>query len=204
MNEWEKAYQLFEVIPWDKTEPPEALKSFDKIKSGKMLDLGCGTGNFSYYFSREGFQVVGLDVSPTAIKVARKRYRESASLKFLVGFGEKMDFPDNGFDVVLCWAVLHHLEGDEREIVLAEIKRVLKRGGYLIATGFSEKDQKYPGVKKKVSDLTGTIYYKQSKEEFLEMFSSFSLVEYKHMEDYDNGESDRIRGFNFGVFQVNK
>ena len=76
--------------------------------------------------------------------------------------------------------------------------------GFLIATGFSYKDQKYPGVKKKVSDLTGTIYYKQSKEEFLEMLNGFSLIEYKHIEDSDNGEPDRIRGFNFGLFQVNK
>ena len=204
MSGWEKAYQLFEVIPWDKTEPPEVLRNFDKIKTGKMLDLGCWTGNFSYYFSHEGFQVVGLDVSDTAINIARMRYTVSDNLKFLVGNGEKIDFPNNSFDVVLCWAVLHHLEGDERDAVLAEIRRVLKNGGYLIATGFSEKDQKYPGVKKKVSDLTGTIYYKQSKEEFLEMFSGFSLIEYKHIEDFDNGEPDRIRGFNFGLFQVNK
>ncbi len=204
MNGWEKAYQLFEVIPWDKKDPPEVLKSFHKIKTGKMLDLGCGTGNFSYYFFQRGFTVIGLDVSPTAINIARKRYNESANLKFLVGSGENLDFQDNNFDVVLCCAVLHHLECDEREAVLAEIKRILKRGGFLIATGFSEKDQKYSGIKKKVSDLTGTIYYKQSKSEFLDMFNGFSLVEYKHIEDSDNGEPDRVRGFNFGIFQVNK
>ena len=204
MNGWEKAYQIFDVIPWDKKEPPQCLKDFDKIKSGKILDLGCGTGNFSYYFLKRGFDVIGFDVSQTAINIAKKRYTESDKLKFVVGCGEKVDFHDNSFDVVLCWAVLHHLKKGERQSVLDEIKRVLKNRGYLIATGFSNQDLKYPEVKKKVSDLTGTIYYKQTKEEFLNMFDGFSLVEYKHIEDFDNGEPDRVRGFNFGVFRLNK
>ena len=62
-----------EEIPWNIETPPQALIDLvisEKIKPCKTIDLGCGTGHYSIYFASLGFKVTGVDISPTAIKIA--------------------------------------------------------------------------------------------------------------------------------------
>jgi len=60
-------------IPWNFESPPkELVKLVDsgKVKPCKTIDLGCGTGNYAIYLASRGFDVIGIDISPTAIKIA--------------------------------------------------------------------------------------------------------------------------------------
>ena len=68
----DKLYQTTppDKIPWNYETPPDALVSL--VKSGKIspcktIDLGCGTGNYAMYLAGLGFDVTGIDSSPTAI-----------------------------------------------------------------------------------------------------------------------------------------
>ncbi len=62
-------------IPWNIETPPKALVELiesGKVKPAKTIDLGCGAGNYAIYLASKGFDVTGVDISPTAIKMARE------------------------------------------------------------------------------------------------------------------------------------
>jgi len=92
-----------------------------------ILDLGCGTGG-SFSLLRNLGTVVGLDVSPFALKFAREK-----GMKYLVlGSAENLPFTDNCFDLVAALDVLEHLDDDCQ--ALREIFRVLKPKGAFVFT----------------------------------------------------------------------
>src|SRR3989442_12162519 len=71
----------------------------------KILDQGCGTGEYSLLF---GNRYTGLDVSSDYIVDAQKKY----SGTFIVGSADKMNFPDDKFDVVFAVGLHHHLNDE--------------------------------------------------------------------------------------------
>jgi len=94
---------------------------------GRLLDVGCGTGQFlDAMRKRPGWSVVGIDISPVAIRVAR----EELKLDVHLGTLESVSFPEASFDVVTMWDVLEHLHDPVRALVV--IGRILKPNGVLI------------------------------------------------------------------------
>ena len=71
-----------DTIPWNSETPPDALVGL--VQEGKVLpcrtiDLGCGAGNYAIYLAGLGFDVTGVDSSPTAIKIARRKCKKTGS-----------------------------------------------------------------------------------------------------------------------------
>lgn len=97
-----------------------------KDTKGKLLDVGCATGDFleaiKYY--RPDLEIYGVDISKKAVNIANKRVKGAS---FKVANGEKLPYRDNFFDAVICFDVLEHLEYPE--IGIKEANRVLKKGG---------------------------------------------------------------------------
>jgi demethylmenaquinone methyltransferase/2-methoxy-6-polyprenyl-1,4-benzoquinol methylase/phosphoethanolamine N-methyltransferase len=108
------------------------------LQSGeRVLDVGCGPGSLTIpaakKVGREG-AVSGIDASPEMIEVAKRKARkEGAEIDFRVSPIEALPFEDGTFDVVLSSLMLHHLPDDVKAEGLAEVVRVLKPGGRLIA-----------------------------------------------------------------------
>jgi 2-polyprenyl-3-methyl-5-hydroxy-6-metoxy-1,4-benzoquinol methylase len=79
---WEGMYSRpLEELPWEIPKPPKELSDFlgtHNVKSGTALDIGCGTGNYSLFLAKKGFQVTGIDFSTKALAVARRRARQNA------------------------------------------------------------------------------------------------------------------------------
>ncbi len=96
-----------------------------RTKSGKALDLGCGTGNYTLELKRRGFDVIGLDASEGMLRIAR-----SKGLNCIKGNAYSLPFPDESFDLVLSVTMFEFIH--EPEKVLAEIYRVLKPGGEVL------------------------------------------------------------------------
>lgn len=98
-----------------------------KIKSGKMLDIGCGGGitteSLQYYYPK--MQYFGCDVSEKAIEYAKKF--GSGKVKYDVLKNKKLPYNDNVFDVCICLDVMEHVP--DVDFFLKEVKRVLKKGG---------------------------------------------------------------------------
>jgi len=101
---------------------PERAKLIERYLIGKrILDVGCGSGIWTDYFTRRGYRVTGVDLIKEFIAQAKKRYRG----KFLLADARKLPFRDNSFDTVLMISLLEHI--DEEEVVLQEARRIGRR-----------------------------------------------------------------------------
>jgi ubiquinone/menaquinone biosynthesis C-methylase UbiE len=96
-------------------------------RGSKILDAGCGPGEVAAKLIECGYDVWGVDIAEPMIRHARIR---CGSDQFRVGDIERIPFPDNMFDAVVCLGVIEYLDGDEQS--LKEIGRVLKPGGWAV------------------------------------------------------------------------
>ena len=109
------------------------------IASGmRVLELGCGTGEFTKRVVRAGANVVALDLSAELLTKAQAKV--GAEVHFVRGNAQALPFRDGIFDVVYGCSILHHLEV---EVALREVHRVLRHGGRLV---FSEPNLLNPQV----------------------------------------------------------
>ena len=98
----------------------------------RLLDFGCGNGEYSLLFSRIGYEVFGFDLSPNNIEIAKRlacKYELDERTHFQVSVAEKLDYPADYFDVIIGTDILHHVEINQ---ALLECTRVLKKGGVAI------------------------------------------------------------------------
>lgn len=104
---------------------------FDRYRGRTLLEIGCGLGTDLLQFARGGAIVTGLDLTEQSIELARKRFdMYGVPGSFQVGDAENLPFPDNSFDVVYSFGVLHHTPDTARAI--REVARVLKPGGEIV------------------------------------------------------------------------
>ncbi len=104
---------------------------------GRFLELGCGAGNITLFMADKGFEAYGIDTATEAIAWARERMESSmASADFRVGnVVDLASYPDSFFDFVFDGECLHCVIGSDRAICLANVFRVLKRGGLFYVQG---------------------------------------------------------------------
>lgn len=102
---------------------------FEHVRTGRrVLDLGCGEGDFGAAAAEAGADVLGVDVAEEAIRRARARHPE---LRF-EHIDDTLPTDDATFDLVWCSEVLEHVLDTAR--ILSEARRVLRTGGVLAAT----------------------------------------------------------------------
>lgn len=114
----------------DMVETQAALALFTPQAGMRILDAGCGTGNFSIKLSQSGCIVTGIDISPDMLNIARSKNRNELSVEYLEMDLRKLDFPDEFFDGVFSMAAFEFIEDAEK--VYQELYRVLKPGGKLL------------------------------------------------------------------------
>jgi len=101
---------------------------FDRFAGKDVLEVGCGMGTDLLEFARGSARVVGIDLTPTHIRLATKRFSLFGQTgTFVIGDAEHLPFPDASFDHVYSNGVLHHTPGTQEAI--NEIHRVLRPGG---------------------------------------------------------------------------
>lgn len=176
-----------EDIPWNVETPPEVLvKLVDsgKVKPCRAIDLGCGTGNYVIYLATRGFDATGIDLSPTAIDIAKKNAaKKGVKCRFIVAdiLGDLREV-DGTFDFAYDWEVLHHIFPDERARYVQNVHGLLNQGGKYLSVCFSEEDPEFGASGKYVRTQLDTVLYLSSLAELRELFEPyFNILEIKKL-----------------------
>ena len=111
---------------------PDIEKESMKLVQGLVLDVGCGAGRHALYLQTKGFNVVALDISRLAIRVARKR----GVSKPILAAAPWLPFRNETFDtLLLMFNNFGICEGYQETIkYLRELNRILKQGGCILAS----------------------------------------------------------------------
>jgi SAM-dependent methyltransferase len=110
---------------------PAMLALAGDVAGRRILDAGCGSGPLSAALRDRGAVVTGIDASAGMLALARRRLGDDADLH-VADLNDPLPFADGAFDDVVSSLVLHYLE--DWGPTLAEMRRVLKPGGRLIAS----------------------------------------------------------------------
>ena len=110
-------------------------------RAARLLDIGCGTGRFLREVKRNHprLEVVGLDLSPFYLAVARRELSAWSRVRIVEAAAERLPFAEAQFDAVTAVYLFHELPPAVRRAVAAEIGRVLKPGGSLILVDSLQK-----------------------------------------------------------------
>jgi len=120
---------------------PYFLNTYSKTLKRKpenklALEVGCGGGILAEEIASAGFRLTGIDPAERSLATAREHAKVfNLDIDYRLGSGEKLDFPDDHFDVVFCCDVLEHVR--DLPQCIAEFARVLKPGGVFFFDTFN-------------------------------------------------------------------
>ena len=142
--EWEASYTRDTPAAWDIGRPqPAFVRLADKgLLTGLLLDAGCGTGENSLLAASRGADVVGIDLSPTAIARAREKASERGlAARFEVA--DALDLERLAFtvDTVIDSGVFHVFIDEDRARYVASLAAALKPGGVCYLMCFSDRQR---------------------------------------------------------------
>lgn len=124
----EAFFDELERKPFDR----DLLDRFARSVNGPVCDLGCGPGHVTAYLALRGVTVVGVDLSPRMIDIARRRHPRG---QYQVGDMRRLHAPPGSFGAMLSLYALIHVRRDEVVSVLREMWRVIKPAGKLLLAG---------------------------------------------------------------------
>lgn len=182
---WEEMYrQPLEALPWEIKEPPRELQDYfteNPVNGGAALDVGCGTGNFSFYLARLGFDVTAVDFSKHALAIGRETNQE---LRLPVYF-KRADvtrllpaIQGRQFDFVLDYKLLHHLPDEQAADYATQFPKLLASAGRLLLVCYADKDK--PDQPFRAGKFGNVMYYR-SAEQIREFYSGLREVSYREV-----------------------
>jgi len=166
--------------PWKsfREKPLKEVEEFLSKKSGKVLDLGCGSGR---HFLKIKDKIYGVDFSKEMLKLAEKHAKENKiNAELVQAEACKLPFKDDFFDSAIFIAALHCLpDSKKRKKSLEELFRVMKEGSHAMITVWSRKQERVKN-KPKEALIPWTVdgkkylryYYFYDKKEFESLLKS--------------------------------
>jgi ubiquinone/menaquinone biosynthesis C-methylase UbiE len=143
LTEWEhhlaKPFSKADETPQLLMNVATLLQGLRLVPGMTVLEFGAGTGWLSRFLTQLGCRVILLDVSPTALCIARDLYERQPPIgdrpepRFLEFDGRRIDLPDVSVERIICFDAFHH--SPNPDAMLREFGRVLKQGGI---AGFAE------------------------------------------------------------------
>lgn len=182
-NYWSKIYSdlSLDKIPWEIKLPPKELVSVVDRQlipsNSSILDVGCGSGNYSIFLAKLGFKVTGVDISKEALKIAQSK---AANLKVSVDFlhSDALNLSKNlktKFDFILDYSLLHHISFAQINSYVNQFNSLLTHNGKLLLVCYSERDSE--GKKILNGKFGNTMYYRTAQEIRL-LYSFLTELEY--------------------------
>jgi ubiquinone/menaquinone biosynthesis C-methylase UbiE len=201
---WNEIYGALDIdeLPWQEEIPGPSIKLLSKCHINKdetILDMGAGASTFIDYLINQEFRnIIAADISEIALNKLKERLgkEKASSIRWIVDDITQPIHIQHLRDISL-WhdrAVLHFLlEESQQQMYLSTLRKVVKKGGYVIIAAFSLKGAK------KCSGLDVKNYDQNMLAKFLG--EDFSILEYF---DYDfYMPSGKLRPYIYNLFQRN-
>lgn len=170
-----------------------AFELFKRNKLSKILIPGFGYGRNARIFVDNGFTVTGIEISETAILLARKNFGDS--VKIFHGSVTSMPFDNELYDGVFCYSLIHLLEKTERVKLIDDCYRQLKSGGLMVFAAISKKDAKYGEGKEIYTDTFetkhGVSLFFYDHDSIKKEFGSYGLIEPEEINEPQKNMADR-------------
>jgi SAM-dependent methyltransferase len=172
---------------------PYAIRLFKKAGVSEVLVPGSGYGRNAGAFAHAGFNVTGIEISATALALARQ---SSPEVRYHHGSVLDMPFDDSMYDGIYCFNVLHLFRKDDRATFLQRCQEQLKDGGAMFFVVFSDRETSY-GTGRMVEENTfeskpGREVHYYTKEDLVAEFKGLKVLKTGLMEDpEDHGQEGR-------------
>lgn len=129
-NNWKENTQAHDVSALADREEYQLMRPFiERLPRGsRILDGGCGLGEWTVFFGQQGLDAVGLDLSAETVRLLQTRFPER---QFAHGDIRHTGFPDGSFNACFAWGTFEHFESGLGDC-LNEVHRLLPPGGLLV------------------------------------------------------------------------
>src|SRR6516225_2265238 len=127
--------------PWDTKAPKENVIAWQEggWVHGEVLDIGCGLGDNAIYLAKNGHNVTGLDISPTALITAERRATDAGvEVRFAVTDSTKLEGYTDAFDTIVDSGMFHCLDDDGKRSYAEAAHRATRPGATLLLSCFSD------------------------------------------------------------------
>ncbi|MEM3112652.1 MAG: class I SAM-dependent methyltransferase [Candidatus Anstonellales archaeon] len=203
---FEKIYEKGAV--WTEPLPPRELVHLiesGKINPCKVLDVGCGEGFYAIYLASRGFEVVGIDLSENAIRLANENAaKQGVKIRFIPMDISDLDKLTERFDFVFEWALLHHIMPEKRQRYIENIKMLLNKGGKYLSVCFNDQNPDFGMKGRKLRIVpegqkmpAGTKLYYSSFEEMKQLFEPHFYIIESRLIQMTAGKKEHIGNYFF-------
>jgi len=178
------------------------LSWFYKLpKNSKILEAGCGIGNYVISLSKMRHDTVGIEIDPERVDIAKKNMKKFgiSDEKILQGDLSNLPFKDGEFDAIFCHGVIEHIADSERAV--KEMARVLKKDGYAMIsvpnryTSFTLSKISLQAIDK----ITGSKFWNVGFEKSFPQWKFKKMIE-RHMEIKDFVKREVQPGITFPLY----
>lgn len=184
---WEKAFNEKQEM-WGREPAKSAQLAKDFFVENSIKDIlipGIGYGRNAQPFIENGIKVSGIEISKTAIELARKQYGNEMNL--FHGAVNKMPFDAKKYDGIFCYALIHLLDFEEREKLIQNCYNQLTENGFMIFTAITKNAPQFGKgnwiSKDRYEIHPGAQLFYYDSESVINEFEKFGLIEVIEVEE---------------------
>jgi SAM-dependent methyltransferase len=183
-----------EMWGWEPADSAvETVELFKRYGVTKILIPGFGYGRNAKIFTDNGFKVTGIEISKTAIDLAKKHFGES--LKIHYGSASSMPFDQELYDGIFSYSLIHLLSPKERVKLIDDCYNQLRTNGYMVFVSISKNDFRY-GEGEEINKDTikknhGVTLYFYDSESIQADFGNYGLVDAREISEPTKNLGDK-------------
>ena len=184
---WESSFKEKQTM-WGFEPADSAVATVDLFRKNglnKILIPGFGYGRNAKVFDDNGFNVTGIEISKTAIRLAKKHYGDH--IKVYHGSVGNMPFDHEFFDGIFCFALIHLLNIRERGKLIRDCYNQLQPNGYMVFVAISKEAPAYGNGKRISKDRFKTEHgvklFFYDSDSIEKEFGKYGLIESKEINE---------------------
>ena len=158
VDTYNKIAEIYARYSEEKLMQYQLVKFEDLLKGKKILDAGCRIGRDVAYFTEDGFEVVGIDLSKKMLELAKKRSKAKFKLMDL----RDLKFKKEEFDGIWCMSTLSDIPQSEAKTIIQNFIKILKTNGIIYISAREGKGHKI--IKKEKYGADRSYHFYQQEE----------------------------------------